>query len=83
MLGLRRELAETHRAYFRDQTLPLRILSAGPLCDPDDAAAEIGSFMLIEADAIADVRALHDGDPLTAAGVFGEVRIDRLNRKIG
>jgi uncharacterized protein YciI len=81
--ALRAGHVETHRAYFREQTLPLRILSAGPLCDETDESVEIGSFMLVEADSIETVRALHEGDPYTALGLFAEVRIDRLNKKIG
>jgi len=82
-LDLRHTHVEAHRAWFREHPLPLHILVAGPLCAADDESREIGSFMLIEADSIDAVQALHDGDPFTAAGIFAEVRIDRLNKKTG
>ena len=41
----------------------------------NDAGGMIGSLLLIEADTIADARAIHAQDPYVAAGVFGEVHI--------
>lgn len=83
MNAVRKANAEAHRAYFKEQTLPVSILSAGPLCAEGDETDEIGSFMLLEADSLEIVQAFHDGDPFTSLGIFDEVRIDRLLKKIG
>ena len=81
MIERRKALLDAHRTYFRGHAMP--ILAAGPLCASDTSDDDIGSFMLLEAASIKEVWALHEGDPYTIDGIFGEVRIDRLIKKIG
>ncbi|VFR32385.1 hypothetical protein ANK1_4154 [plant metagenome] len=70
-----------HRAYLQEQ--PLKLVVAGPLCESDESDGNIASFMIVEADSIEDVRRMHDGDPFTRAGVFGDVHIHRWDKHIG
>jgi uncharacterized protein YciI len=80
-LELREEKRAEHRAYLKSQ--PLRLLVAGPLCVDDTHDTNIASFMIVEADSREAVVEMHDGDPFTKAGVFGDVHIHRWDKHIG
>lgn len=81
MRPVREQMRMQHRAYLQEQ--PLKLVVAGPLCESDESDGNIASFMIVEADSIEDVRRMHDGDPFTRAGVFGDVHIHRWDKHIG
>lgn len=83
---LRNQFREKHRAYLKPFIAPgqsVHLVQAGPMCVSDDDDTNLGSFMIVEADSIAQVQAFHEGDPFTLEGVFGRVDICRWDRHIG
>jgi len=81
MSATRIQHIDAHRAYLREHAITT--LVSGPLATEASEDEHIGSFFLLEADTIAEVQSFHDDDPFTTAGIFGEVRIDRLLKRIG
>lgn len=61
----------------------VHLVHAGPMCVSDDDDTNLGSFMIVEADSIAQVQAFHEGDPFTLEGIFGRVDICRWDLHIG
>jgi len=57
------------------------IRMAGPLLNPNGGM--VGSVFLIEADSLAEVKALHAQDPYVTGGVFGHVHINETRWAIG
>lgn len=54
---------------------------AGPLLD--EAGNMVGSLFLIEAETLADAKAIHAQDPYVTGGVFGHVHIHETRWAIG
>jgi len=54
---------------------------AGPLLD--EAGNMVGSVFLIEADTLAEAKAIHAQDPYVTGGVFGHVHINETRWSIG
>ena len=70
---------DKHKAYL--SAPPVKIVISGPLV-AEDGETMIGSFFLVEADAMAQVQAFHDADPFKAAGVWHEVRINPFLKRM-
>ncbi|WP_233342909.1 YciI family protein [Burkholderia cepacia] len=82
---LREQHRAAHRAYFQpnlgDGAMP-RLVQAGPLCIDDTNDTNLGSFMILEANSLADVQRFHDGDPFTRVGLYDKVFLHRWDRHI-
>jgi hypothetical protein len=86
MTSVRDCVRPQHRAYFAPNLVDgaaVRLLQAGPLCADGADGTMIGSFMVLEAPAIDQVRRFHDDDPFTQAGLFERVHIHRWDRHVG
>ncbi len=86
MAATRAELRSQHRAYFMpnlEEGAVVSLRQAGPLRTDDPDGSMIGSFMVLEAPTIDDVRRFHEGDPFTLAGLFSQVHIHGWDRHIG
>ncbi len=57
---------EAHLAYIKD--LGVQVKLGGPYVD--EQGRMIGSLIIVEADSIEQVKALHDRDPYKQAGLF-------------
>jgi len=68
--SLRLATRDAHLGYVGNNAESIRL--AGPLLG-DDGERMVGSLFLIEADSDDDVRAFHDQDPYTQAGLWGNV----------
>lgn len=84
------ELRETHRAAHRAYFKPnledgadVRLVQAGPMCVSDQDDTNLGSFMILEANNLADVQRFHDGDPFTQVALYDKVFIHRWDKHIG
>jgi uncharacterized protein YciI len=77
--SLRQANHPAHRDYLG--RAPIKILVAGPLVG-DDGETPLGSLFLVEAANRAEVEAFHNNDPLKAAGVWGEVRINSFLKRV-
>jgi len=78
---LRETLREEHRAYLRSGAI--KLIQAGPMCVSDADDTNLGSFMVLDADSLAEVETFHNGDPFTMGGVYGDVRLVRWDKHIG
>ena len=70
--AVRRATRQAHLDYVASQTNRIRL--AGPLLS-DDGETMLGSLLIIEADDLAAARTLHENDPYTRAGLWGNVVI--------
>jgi len=77
--ALRLANREAHLAYVGDH--PLTVKLAGPMLS-DDGEHMLGSMFIIEADSVADVRALNADDPYTLAGLFETVAVHPFRQAI-
>ncbi len=84
---LRDKLRQTHREYIGShvgrRTGGVEVVQGGPMCATDDIAVNAGSFLVVEADSIADARRFHHDDPFTKAGLFARADVVRWDRHIG
>lgn len=82
---LREAVRAEHRDYLkpfvRNDALP-RLVLAGPLCVSDIDDTNLASFMIIEAERLEDVLALHEGDPFTKAGLYAMSHVHRWDKHI-
>lgn len=69
---LRLATREAHLKFVGSQAGRIRL--AGPMLS-DDGARMVGSLFIIEADDAQTVRTLHESDPYTVAGLWGNVLI--------
>ncbi len=60
-----------------------KTIQAGPLCAGDTDDTNTGSFFIVEADTREQVVKFHENDPLTKAGLYGEVLIHRWDKHLG
>ncbi len=65
---------EAHKAYLASN--PIKFLMSGPLVDEGDRETMLGSFFLVEADSIDEVRAFNANDPFKAADIWETVLIE-------
>lgn len=84
---LRDELRKTHREYIGSHVGAKRngvmVVQGGPMCVGDDVTTNLGSFLVVEADSLADAQRFNDDDPFTRAGLFENPRVVRWDRHIG
>ena len=71
--ALRAKTKAHHRAHLDTAAEGLRVLQTGPLLGDGDA--EVGSLLILEADAIETVEAFVRADPYVQAGLFAQVEI--------
>jgi len=79
MLTTRLATYDKHKAYLAQASI--RIVISGPLV-ADDGETMIGSCFLVHAASKDDVLAFHNGDPFKAAGVWGQVHITPLLKRV-
>ncbi len=70
---------DQHKAYLAAASV--RTLVSGPLVASDNETM-IGSFFLLEAGDIADVRSFHENDPFKAAGIWQHVSINPFLKRV-
>jgi uncharacterized protein YciI len=84
---LRDELRKQHREYIGShvaaRTDGVQVVQGGPMCVGDDASTNLGSFLVVEADSLADVKRFHDNDPFSRAGLFERADVVMWDRHIG
>ena len=82
---LRAERLKQHREYiatFIEGRDGARVVQGGPMLDETETGYR-GSFLVVEAGSLTDVRAFHEGDPFTQAGLFDMVHLIPWERHIG
>ena len=72
-LELRKTVREQHLAHLRGHSEAGRVRFAGPLVD--DAGKPCGSLVILEAESLADARAIAESDPYLTEGVFERVDV--------
>lgn len=77
----RAEARSAHRARLRQHDHPVTVEIGGPLLD--DSGRMIGTMLVIEAGAKADVEAFVAGDPYVTGDVYGSVAIHPYNWGLG
>ena len=83
--GLRAERLKQHREYvatFVAGRNGARVVQGGPMLD-DAQTGYRGSFLIVEAESLSDVRAFHEGDPFSQAALFDTVHLIPWERHIG
>ena len=84
---LRDELRRRHREYIGSHVGEvkngIKVVQGGPMCATDDISKNVGSFLVVEAGSLEDVRRFHDEDPFTVAGLFERSDVVRWDRHIG
>lgn len=78
-VGKRLAHYDQHKAYLAAASV--RTLVSGPLVASDNETM-IGSFFLLEAEDIADVRRFHENDPFKAAGIWQHVSINPFLKRV-
>ena len=64
---------EAHKAYLMSK--PIKFLLSGPIVDEGDRETMVGSFFLVEADNIDEVKAFNNNDPFKAADIWETITI--------
>lgn len=83
---LRSRTLKSHRGYISTYLRPkngVQVVQGGPMCTDENCTGTRGSFLVVEAESIADVQAFHDNDPFTKAGLFSSHELIRWDRHIG
>lgn len=73
MLATREVLRPSHRARLRDHDFALTVRVGGPLTD--EGGAMVGTLLIVEAEALAEVERFFAGDPYAEAGIFERIDI--------
>jgi uncharacterized protein YciI len=84
--ALRGELIHRHREYVATHLgddKAIKVVQGGPMCVGDDITNNLGSFLVVEAQSLADVQHFHDNDPFTLANLFERSDVVRWDRHIG
>ena len=84
--ALRAELIQRHREYIAGHLgdgNAIKVVQGGPMCVGDDVTNNLGSFLVVEAQSLADVQKFHDNDPFTRANLFERADVVRWDRHIG
>ena len=77
-LDKRLSILEDHRKYL--STNPIKTLISGPLMNENDMLN--GSFFMVEADNIDEIKIFQKNDPLFQADVWGDVFISPFNKRV-
>ncbi len=71
---------DAHKAYLGGN--PIKFLVSGPLVDEGDRETMLGSFFLVEADNIEEVREFNRNDPFFKAGIWESINIEPFNLRV-
>ena len=73
------DVIDEHRKYL--STNPIKTLISGPLTN---VAGDImnGSFFMVEAETIEEIRDFQINDPIYKAGVWDEITISPFNKRV-
>ncbi len=71
---------DAHKAYL--STNPVKFLMSGPLVLEDKRDTMVGSFFLIEADNIEEVKAFNAKDPFKKAEIWDFCYIEPFNMRV-
>lgn len=81
MTETRANTKRAHMQHLDNGIVGLRVLQSGPLLD--SRGSEIGSLIIVEADAISTVTKFSEADPYFALGMFQSVDISRWQWRRG
>ncbi|MCL7940555.1 YciI family protein [Halomonas sp. ATCH28] len=79
-LSKRLESLDAHKAYLEGN--PIQVLISGPLVDESDHETMKGSFFLVEADSLEEVRVFNCNDPFYKAGIWQRIDIQPFNKRV-
>lgn len=85
-LGMRDRVLKSHREYIAEHLSgknSVKVVQGGPMCEADDLADNVGSFLIIDAPSLQEAKRFHDEDPFTVAGLFDRTDVIRWDRHIG
>ena len=72
---------EAHKAYLSKS--PVKIVFSGPLVDEKNHETMIGSFFLIDANSLEEVKEFNRNDPFAKAGVWENLYIEAFHKRAG
>tara|TARA_B100000524_G_C23643857_1_gene367715 strand:+ start:1399 stop:1698 length:300 start_codon:yes stop_codon:yes gene_type:complete len=75
----RMEVIDEHRKYL--STNPIKTLISGPLINESGDIMN-GSFFMVEADNIEEIKRFQFNDPIYKAGIWDEITISPFNKRV-
>ena len=75
----RMDVIDEHRKYL--STDPIKTLVSGPLTNESGNLMN-GSFFMVEADNIEEIKKFQSNDPIYKAGVWDEIIISPFNKRV-
>ncbi len=75
----RMEVIDEHRKYL--STNPIKTLISGPLINEEGDIMN-GSFFMVEADNIEEIKKFQFNDPIYKAGIWDEITISPFNKRV-
>ena len=75
----RMEVIDEHRKYL--STNPIKTLISGPLINESGDIMN-GSFFMVEAETIQEIKDFQFNDPIYKAGVWDEITISPFNKRV-
>ena len=75
----RMEVIDEHRKYL--STNPIKTLISGPLINESGDIMN-GSFFMVEADNIDEIKKFQFNDPIYKAGIWDEITISPFNKRV-
>ena len=75
----RMEVIDQHRKYL--STNPIKTLISGPLINESGDIMN-GSFFMVEADNIEEIKKFQFNDPIYKAGIWDEITISPFNKRV-
>ena len=73
------EVIDEHRKYL--STNPIKTLISGPLINESGDIMN-GSFFMVEADNIEEIKKFQFNDPIYKAGIWDEITISPFNKRV-
>lgn len=71
---------DAHKEYLGSN--PIKFLVSGPLVDEGDRETMLGSFFLVEADNIEEVKKFNQNDPFYRANIWESINIEPFNLRV-
>jgi len=71
---------DAHKTYLGSN--PIKFLVSGPLVDEGDRETMLGSFFLVEADNIEEVKKFNQNDPFYHANIWESINIEPFNLRV-
>ena len=75
----RMEVIDEHRKYL--STNPIKTLISGPLINEEGDIMN-GSFFMVEADNIEEIKKFQFNDPIYKAGIWDKITISPFNKRV-